>query len=609
MSDNSCHNAEPGHAPVQIAVILMLVVLLSYTASSVVCASQWQDEMAAGQLVAEATFLATSRKISSSANRQVSLERLQQVMHNYPQTTAALTAEHCRADVLRMLGRSDEAIAAATSIVEMRPGTVEARWASLCIGRTLIDTGNARKGISELVKVAMGPLDAGSAPTRTARWLLGPLCNEYLKGRQDVMDAADFLGLDRDTANARALVLGVMARYYGREGSFSQARRMLQRLEEEAPHQIADMEWAKCHVAMDTLALPNKQLSTAKWAQSVLLAACEADATYADSACLALCRLYRKSGKVADAISLLERVRSTQAAGSRDQILYVLGSLMYEQSREDAAVAIFNELIVTYPNSTYAKLAEFVAASGRTLGPSQSIQFLLRAAYSRFQPGWTLLAFCPTNVDIDLPCVIAARLAALVKCGFTDAAVDEARIVGGHHRFPEFDSGCLLGEVALCAFTDSEHCKDLLEAGPHLALLMVPNVSAHSDTEERLSARLWMLREVARAVTDKGRCKSPLGERAAVLTCAADSSFFLAAYAQAAPMYQALLKMEPGRDARAKARHHLGICYWEMGDRRTAERYMNTVVREYGSTAWAVYAGTSLQVWRADISNELTSPD
>ena len=207
------------------AAVPLLAVLATVLLSPPVSSAEQSQEIAAR------AFLGEAEKLIELALPQEALPLLDRVRTDYPDTEAATYAGLRRAQALMFLHTYDEAIAAATQIVAANPGKIIACWAQCVVGQSLAFKGQTADGVRELWKVpGMLPNQTDLGPVNEAREVLGRVCEQYLVGHSDDLDAAQTIGLNSSDVGDKAKLLAILAAYRAREGDFPKARAILRKI-------------------------------------------------------------------------------------------------------------------------------------------------------------------------------------------------------------------------------------------------------------------------------------------------------------------------------------------------------------------------------------------
>lgn len=391
----------------------------------------------------------------------------QRILKHYAGTRAARIADYSYAYSLVACKSLDEAVARAKSIIAHYPGTADAAWARVVLGRALTRTSNDRPAaIRELRNVASTlPDRADLGPFHQSRWTLGQWCEQYLAGRGNVLDAVQYLGLDKTDPKARAETLAIVAAYRAGDRNFDSALPVLERLAKECPSETDEINWARCRVAAAYLKQNNYAGPLAPRVVDWLKAVPKRTGDdLSAEACLWLARYYSAHGLLSDAVAVLQEGKQKYLETARGaQVLYSLGSLLDRQGKRAEALAVMKELVESKPlEPYYASLGEFFIKEQATLGKAATVADAMKDAEGRYSPEWRFLAFRPSDPLLDTGWMIAAQSVALVKERSNEDAMALVTSLGALDNLPRPELLAARGEVLLYSMRSASDLGTLL---------------------------------------------------------------------------------------------------------------------------------------------------
>jgi len=322
---------------------------------------------------------------------------LDRVRTDYPDTEAATYAGLRRAQALMFLHTYDEAIAAATPIVTANTGKIIACWAQCVVGQSLAFKGQTADGVRELWKVpGMLPNQTDLGPVNEAREVLGRVCEQYLVGHSDDLDAAQTIGLNSSDVGDKAKLLAILAAYRAREGDFPKARNTLARLSSECAGQGAELDWAKGEVALyclDDLQGAESDKTEAAETLRLVYQALPAGHHSGARACLSLARYYAVKRDSANSVAALQDAKARFGSSANSaEINYNLARALLSAGRESEAVPLLQEVLDGRPTSGYAAPALYCLGTRSGEYADLALSALTRLAEGPYDRNWRGLA-------------------------------------------------------------------------------------------------------------------------------------------------------------------------------------------------------------------------
>lgn len=528
----------------------------------------------------------------------------QTILKYYPETNAAAVAEQCLPDALICLGRLDDAVSMAKSVVAKHPNTITAAYAQVRVGESMARAGSEEAGNAarELSKVAaMLPDRTDLGPLNESRLTLGSLCEQFIANRNDVIDAVELLGKERNDIKAKAEVLATVAAYRSRKGDIKDAVPLLDQLIRGCPGELQEINWARCRVAISYLRANGCQGAFAPTALGWLreVPTTQGDALAAE-ACLWQARYHAVHGPVSDAVSVLEDGKPlylNTAHGA--EILYGLGCALEGSGKHDeAAVAMREVAKLKLPTPFYGSLAEFFVAQQQPLGKSDSVVSAMRIAESGHSTERRFLAYCPVDPLLSPGWLTAAQLVSLIKEGLNEEALRVASALPVSANLSPSDLLRARGEVLLCSMRSASTLDSLLDKQPDtIAPLVWPKLSPRDKDIIHVRADLL---DVAQQIVSKAgssRCSSEGRRTWLVILASAYAQF--GRYAAAIKLYnQSLGISRMSHDARAETEYTIGTLYWKMGQRNSAYSVMQRVSQRYSDTCYGEQGRRIMNGWK-----------
>lgn len=564
-------------------------------------AASLSDEKAAAALLDEAVMMMDWRnhrrwRVAGVTDGSRAKKTFERVLKDYPTTKAAGAAECCLLDPLWRLGFLDNAIRAAKSSAAKHPNTAAAAWAQLRVGELLASAGpeELENAARELRNVAaMLPDRADLGPLNESRMVLGRLCEDYLANHADVVDAAEFLGLDKTDPKAKAETLATVAAFRGRLGKIEAVLPLLDRLARECPGESEEINWVRCRTAIAYLESSGCQGEFAptplKWLSDVPIRGGD---DLAAEACLWQARYYSAHGPLSLAVSVLKdgRERYLDTAHGAE-VVYGLGLLLERQGESAEAAAAMKDLIRLKPLAPfYPSLAEFFIGQQVALGNLTSVVSAMKDAEAHYSPARRFLAYRPADPFLAPGWMTAAQVVSLIKEEINEEAL---RIVSALPLSGGLTPAELLrarGEVLLCSMRSASTLSRLLHAQPDTVLPLVGPRLDPND-RERIAARCAVVDEAVDVLnrTDTSRCGT--SDKRSWLAILADSYAQSGKPAAALELLRLALSVpSTPRPEQARLKHDMAMCYKQMKFMRSFYAVMEDLSKHYPDTSYGTEA-------------------
>ena len=567
---------------------LLLLCALFAQSCAVSCSTETVDmqrEVAARLLFAEGD------KLRESTDPGGALAIFQRVIKDYPGTDSADFAHFRCAEALIQLGKCGEALTLAQSVIDKNPKTIVAAWCQYAIGQALLKNGDEYGGIAALRKIKQtlpDHLDLG--PLRESRQILGALCERRLGSRMDLLDLAEYLGVDKSNTTERAELYAIVGAYKGRDGHIELASPVLEKLAAECPKETDELEWARSEVAMSYLDSPTAGGGNfAKLATEMLAPLLKPDATpndQAGKACLCLARYYMRGKMDEKALQTLREGSETLLGTVRGpEILYELGRALTRAGKIEEASAVMKRLVTDKPLSAQAMIIRAVTEEEVLGSSTASIESLIKSTADNWRPEWSVVTLYPMDGSLGNPVLIARQAVALAREDRPDVAVELINSFAKRTGLSANDAAKAgLEVVTLAMLRAVDENRFSREAA--YAFQMV------RDNADKESMNLFLSR------VDKQLALLAGAERAVARIWLQSQLQKGGRYEDAEYILVELLRMSDiTRDTAANARYDLGICYRNLGNNNLAHHYLQQVVDEYNDTGWASRATRTLIEW------------
>jgi tetratricopeptide (TPR) repeat protein len=483
------------------------------------------------------------------------------------------------------------------ALIEKHPGTVLACWAQYGIAAMI---GSSPEGIAAMRKVKeMLPNRADLTSLDLSRVVLGDWCGRYLTGRQDVLDAAEFLGLDRNDPKQKAEALAIVAAHFARTQSLEKAKPILDRLLSECPGEREEVEWAKVEAAIACIdgrecTEEYQHLAVGYLTPYSVLTLSEDDE--AAKACLALARYYKRNGRVDEAVAVLKHAVERHSNTSRGaQVLYEYGSALDKQGKSEDAIKALEEMIARKPLSTYAAAAGTLIEKIRSKAATQtaSLDELIKEADANFDPKWQVLASVPRDGSLDDPVMVARQAVALAREDKVELALELLDDYGSRYGVRSDDLWTSKAETTLCSLRAGARVGRISDEAVFVLapLIRLPG----TDSQQVTQAGGHLLARAIEIVQDALTRMPPGGETARWAKWIGNGCMFLGRYHEAIRAFGVVRRSGYAPDdMKAEATYLAGICYRAIGYQRSTEACMLQLIKQYPTSPWAAKAALVL---------------